>query len=36
MLKIEEVIGALAAGLVAGAVLALIEKTWPTSGVTRI
>lgn len=31
-----EVIGALAAGLLAGLVLALIEKQFPTSGVGRV
>ena len=32
----EEIIGAVAAGVVAGLVLAWIEKTWPASGVGRI
>lgn len=35
-LKPEEIIGALAAGIVAGVVLALIAKQFPTSGITRL
>lgn len=35
-MNLEEVLGAVAAGFVAGVVLALIEKTFPTSGVGRV
>lgn len=35
-LKIEEVIGVIIAGVLAGALLAWIERTWPTVGVTRL
>jgi len=35
-MKIEEVLGALAAGLAVGLILALIEKQFPSSGVGRV
>lgn len=35
-MKIEEIIGALAAGLVAGLLLGFVAKTFPTSGVTTL
>lgn len=35
-LKPEEIIAVFAGGLIAGLVLAWIEKTFPTSGVTKL
>jgi hypothetical protein len=35
-MKPEEIIGALAAGILAGLLLALIERNFPTSGVGTI
>jgi hypothetical protein len=35
-LKAEEIIAVFAGGLIAGLVLAWIEKTFPTSGVTKL
>lgn len=35
-MKVEELILALAAGLIVGAALVLIERTFPTSGIRRI
>lgn len=35
-MKIEEIIGALLAGMVAGAVLGIIQAQWPESGIGGI
>jgi len=35
-MEIEEILAALAAGLIAGIVLAWIEKQFPTSGIGRV
>lgn len=35
-MKFEEIAGALAAGLVAGLILAWVQRTFPTSGVTTL
>lgn len=35
-MKVEEILGAVAAGLIAGMILAFVEKQWPTSGVGRV
>lgn len=35
-MRTEEILAALAAGLIAGIVLAFIERQFPTSGVSRV
>lgn len=35
-MNLNEIIGAVAAGILAGVVLALVEKQFPTSGIGRV
>ena len=35
-MKTEEIIAALAAGILCGVILAVIEKQWPMSGIGRV
>lgn len=35
-MEITEILAALAAGLIAGAILAFVEKQFPTSGIGRV
>lgn len=35
-MKIDEILAALAAGIVAGIILSFVSKTWPDSGLGRL